>query len=142
MEIQTIDHDIKVFYIQAQSFPDGIIESHKKLHEIIPFSREREYYGVSRPENGAISYKAAATELFPGEAQSLKLDTLLLRKGSYVSLTIKNYLKDLQSIDRAFKELLASPGLDPGGYCVEWYLHSDKPGLARQDVECMIRLED
>ena len=134
METITIDNDIKVFYITATSFPDGIKGAHEKLHSLIPFSTERKYLGISRPENGVIVYRAVAEEINPGEAAKLKLNTLVLKKGKYISLMINDYMKDIQSIGRAFKELLAYPGLDPQGYCVEWYL-SDK------DVRCMIRLK-
>ncbi|MCR6640510.1 MAG: transcriptional regulator [Sporocytophaga sp.] len=129
------DKDVKVFYVNAKSFPEGIQEAHQKLHSLIPFSKDRKYFGVSRPEQGdGIIYRAAAEELEPGEAESFRLESLVLKKGDYVSVTIKDYAKDIMSIDRAFKELLALPDLDPQGYCVEWYYNE-------KDVKCMIRLQ-
>ncbi len=136
METQTLNNDVKVFYVTAASFPDGILEAHQKLHSMIPFTTERRYFGISRPENGGgIVYRAAAEELQPGEAEKLNLHTLVLPKGEYVSLALHDYMKDIASVDRAFKTLLALPGLDPNGYCVEWYT-SDK------DMICMIRKAD
>jgi hypothetical protein len=135
METLHIDNDIKVLYIQATSFPDGILAAHQKLHGVIPFSTERKYYGISRPENGEISYKAGAEELNPGEAEQFKLDTLILKKGNYACIDVHDYMKDLQAIGQAFTQLTDLPNIDPQGYCVEWYL-SDK------DVKCMIRLAD
>ena len=135
METTTVDKDIKVFYITATSFPDGIKQAHEKLHSLIPFSKDRKYFGISRPENGIIIYRAAAEELNDREAERLNLDTLILKKGNYISLTINNFMKDLPAIGEAFKQLLSNPGIDPQGYCVEWYL-SDK------DVKCMVRLKD
>ena len=135
METITIDNDIKVFYITAKSFPDGIMDAHEKLHGLVPFSKERKYFGISRPENGVIIYKAAAEEINAGEAEKFNLETIVLKKGKYISLKIYDYIKDIQSIDRAFKELLSYPGLDPQGYCVEWYLND-------KDVRCMIRLNE
>ncbi|WP_028980471.1 hypothetical protein [Sporocytophaga myxococcoides] len=135
MEKTKFDKDIKVFYVNAKSFPEGIQEAHQKLYSLIPFSKDRKYFGVSRPEHGGgIVYRAAAEELEPGEAEKLHLETLILKKGEYVSITIKDYAKDIMSIDRAFKELLALPDLDPQGYCVEWYYNE-------KDVNCMIRLK-
>ena len=133
METTTIEDDINIMYVTATSFPEGIQAAHEKLHSLVPFSNERKYFGLSRPENGVIVYKAAAEEINKGEAETLKLERLTVKKGNYISLAINNFMKDLQSIDRAFKELLAYPGLDPQGYCVEWY-------LSPQDVKCMIRL--
>ena len=135
MEKIRIEKDIQVFYVTAKSFPEGIQEAHQKLHALIPFSTDRKYFGVSRPEQGmGIVYRAAAEELEQGEAERFKLETLVLKKGDYMSITIKDYAKDIMSIDRAFKELLALPDLDPQGYCVEWYYHG-------KDVRCMIRLK-
>ncbi len=135
METIVFNKDIKVLYVQATSFPDGILAAHQQLHSIIPYSTERKYYGISRPENGVINYKAGAGELDPGEAEQFKLDTLILKKGNYACVTINDYMKDLQAIGRAFDQLTELPNIDPQGYCVEWYI-SDK------DVKCLVRLVD
>jgi len=44
-------------------------------------------------------------------------------------------MKDLQSIGKAFHELISQPEIDPNGYCLEWYLN-------QSDVRCMVRLDD
>ncbi len=98
MDTITFDNDIKVFYITAKSFPDGIMESHKKLHELVPFSADRKYFGISRPENGVIVYRAAAEEKENGEAEKLMCDSLILKKGKYISMTINDFMKDIPAI--------------------------------------------
>src|SRR4051812_38183785 len=123
METITIDNDIKVFYVNAKSFPDGILAAHQQLHSLVPFTTARKFFGLSRPENGVIVYKAAAEEINPGEAEKLHLDTLVLPKGKYISRTIYDFMKDPQSVGSVYKELLLHPGLDPQGYCVEWYFN-------------------
>lgn len=136
MDTILFGQDITVFYKTARSFPDGILEAHESLHKLIPFSTQRKYFGLSRPENGGdIIYRAAVEEITPGEGGQLHCETLVLKKGTYKAIVVPDYLNDLQSIDRAFQQLLAERGLDPEGYCVEWYT-SDK------DVTCMIRLAD
>jgi len=135
METTTLDNDIKVFYITAKSFPDGVLDAHNKLRALVPFTTGRKYFGISRPENGGIVYKAAAEEIKQGEAEKLNCDTLVLKKGKYICLTINDFMKDTQSVGRAFRELLSYPDLDPQGYCVEWYLND-------KDVKCMIRLKE
>ena len=135
METTNLDQDIKVLYLPAASFPDGIKEAHEKLHSIIPFTNDRKYFGISRPENGIIKYKAAAEELNEREAENFNLETLILKKGHYISLTVHDFMKNISAIDSAFKKLLSYPGLDPQGYCVEWYLNN-------KDVKCMIRLKE
>jgi len=133
METITINHDIRVLYVTATSFPDGIMDAYKKLHALFPVPEIRKYYGISRPESGVIVYKSAAEELYPGEAQKLNCNALILKSGKYIVSTIKDYMKDIQEIGRTFQELLAHPGLDPEGYCVEWYFNN-------KDVQCMIRI--
>ena len=136
MNTIVLDKDIKVFYVTAESFPEGIGEATSKLHSLFPFSKDRRIFGLSRPENnGAIVYRAAAEEMFEGEGENLKCETLVIPKGKYIAITVAGFRKDIISIDRAFKKLLNEANLDPQGYCVEWY-SSDK-----EEVICMIRLE-
>jgi hypothetical protein len=129
-----LDGDIKVFSVTAKSFPDGVLETHQKLHSLVPFSTSRKYFGLSRPEDtGGIVYKAAAEELIQGEGERLQCETFVIKKGSYLCETIHDYMKDLPAIGRVFSEMISQQGIDPEGYCVEWYV-SDK------DVKCMVRL--
>jgi len=137
METLKLDHDIKVFYVTAESFPEGIPDATNKLHQLFPFSKERKIFGLSRPENnGKIVYRAAAEELEPGEAEKFNCETLVIKKGKYVCLAVNDFRKDVMSIDRAFKQLLKEPNLDPQGYCVEWYAND------KEAVTCMIRLDE
>jgi len=134
METITLNDDIKVFYIIAKSFPDGIGDAHVRLHELVPDTYNRKFFGISRPENGIIVYKAAAEEINSGEAENFHCETMIIRKGKYMSILANDFMKDIPAIGRAFKELLTHPGLDPEGYCVEWYLDN-------KNVRCMIRLK-
>jgi hypothetical protein len=133
MEDLILDKDITVFYVTASSFPEGITEAHHRLHKLTAFSGARNYFGISRPENGAIVYRAGAEEKFEGEGKKLNCDTLVLKKGKYIFNTIHNYLKDPQQISKTFNKLLKSTDIDPDGYCVEWYIND-------KDVKCMVRL--
>ena len=134
METTIFDNDISVFYVTAGHFPSGIMDAHQKLHSLVPFSPGRKYFGVSRPENGVIVYRAGTEELIPGEGKNFGCETLVLKKGKYISETINNYQENIESIAETFQSMLTHPGLDPEGYCVEWYFNPS-------DVKCMIRLE-
>lgn len=137
MEKINLEHDIKVFYVTATSFPQGIGEATQKLHSLFPFSKERKIFGLSRPENNEeIIYRAAAQEMFEGEAEKLNCETLTIPKGTYIAISVNDFRKDVMSIDRAFQQLLKQPNLDPQGYCVEQYA-TDK-----ETVTCMIRLDE
>ncbi len=136
METIYIANDIKIFFVTAKNYPDGILAAHQQLHSMVPFSYDRKYFGVSRPENnGNIVYRAATEETFEGEATKYNCESLTLKKGNYISLIISHYRQDLPSIGIAFQKLLALPNIDPEGYCVEWYLNET-------DVNCMVRLND
>jgi hypothetical protein len=37
VEAYQIENDIKIFYVTAKSFPEGIQEAHDRLHAMIPF---------------------------------------------------------------------------------------------------------
>ena len=134
METVTFDKDIKVMYKTASSFPEGVLAAHQALHALIPFTTERRYFGISRPENGVIVYRASAEEMEPGEAEKIKCETLVLKKGNYLSITIHDFMKDIPAVEKTFNILTVQPGIDPQGYCVEEYVGND--------MLCMIRLAD
>ena len=134
MKTIKLDKDIQVMYVTATSFPDGIQEAFEKLHLTVPVSANRRVFGISRPEGGnGIVYRAAVEEIEDGEAKEYGLQTLILKKGNYVSTTIHNFSDDVESIGRTFRQMLDEPNIDPQGYCVEIY--------SNNDVECIVRLE-
>lgn len=136
METIEIKHDIPVIYVTASSFPDGVMAAHQKLHSLVSFNENRQYFGLSRPENdGGIIYKAAAEELQPGEAKALGLETISIKAGRYSCITITDFMKDIPAIGKAFDQLTDLPGIDMEGYCVELYPN-------QTDVKCMIRMQD
>jgi predicted transcriptional regulator YdeE len=135
MDTISLDKDITVFCVRAASFPDGIMGAYERLRLIIGENSRRRIFGLSRPENGTIVYRAAAEESHPGEGKELDFETIVIRSGKYVSETLHNYWDDLSAIGRVFDKLLANPDIDPAGYCVEDY-------FADKDVRCMVRLKD
>lgn len=134
METVSLDNDVTVIYITAKYFPEGISEAHEKIHSLVPYAEGRRFFGISRPEeeNGPIIYKAAAEELKAGEADKLNLKTVVLKKGKYNCIRIKNYTENLPAIAKAFEQILQQPDLDPNGYCVEWYVNEN-------ELKCMVR---
>ena len=129
-----LNKDVKVFYVTAKSFPEGIPEAHEKLHTLVPYSNNRRYYGISYPINGVIVYKAAAEELHDGEAEKFKCETFVLKSGNYISEIVTDYANDLQRVNKIFDEFIHRPDIDPNGCCVERYVNE-------KDVQCMVRLK-
>lgn len=135
MEPYTLAKDIEVFYVQAASFPEGIARAFQQLASLLPSMEGRQLYGISRPENDrGIVYRAAVAAAFPGEGGEYGCASFIIRKGVYISEVLKNYEEDIMEISRSFDRLLAQPGLDPQGYCLEEYINGT-------DVRCMVPVE-
>ena len=134
METVKIEKDITVFFVTATSFPDGVMEAYEKLHALIQHPNNRRYFGISQPnKEGIIIYKAATEELETGEGKKLGCETFTIKKGNFLSITIKNHFNHPTSIGDAFEKLIALPNIDPQGYCLEYYTNY-KDG----DVRCMV----
>jgi hypothetical protein len=135
MKKVAIEKDLNLFYVTAQLYPDGISDSIQKLHSLIPFSVNRKYINVSRPEeNGKIVYKAGATEIEVGDLKKFSLQELIVKKGEYYCIEVNDFRADIYAIGRAFEELLLQTSIDPQGYCVEWYSND------KEIVKCMVRI--
>lgn len=135
MEKYLLKDDIKVFYVTALSFPEGIIEAHQKLESMLPSIKERKFYGISYPDkNGVISYKAAVEESYPGEAEKYGCKTFVIPKGEYISELLSDWNKDVTIVEKTFKKLLADPRIDPNGFCLEMYLENN-------EMRCMVGLD-
>ncbi len=79
MEKFMLNNDINVFCVSAKSFPNGILEAHQTLHLLVPFVKERRYFGISRPYKDTIVYKAAAEELEKGDLSKHGLKKFVIR---------------------------------------------------------------
>jgi len=131
-----LEQDIKVFYVTATSFPGGIQAAYQKLHSLIGSPESRKFFGISYPETPSkIIYKAAVEERYPGEGEQLGCETFVIKKGHYISIYIKDFMKDIPKIGQSFQEIFADQGIDPNGCCVEEYVND-------KDVRCMVRLKD
>jgi predicted transcriptional regulator YdeE len=134
LQIYNLANDIEVFCIKAKSFPDGILAAHQTLHALVPFSEQRKYFGISRPENGGgIVYKAAAEELKKGELSSHGLEQFTIRKGEYIYIDIPDFMNKIEEIGKTFQQILKDPRIDPQGACIEWY-------VTKNDCKCMVRI--
>lgn len=126
IEKTKIEKDIKIFYVKAKSFPEGIHEAIDALHALTPKSKNRRFFGVSSPDKkGIIQYKACAEEIKKNEGKSLGLETFTIKKGNYLSILVKNFKKEPMQIGNAFQEILSQKEIDPNGYCLEWYQGED-----------------
>ncbi len=127
MEKYILGKDVKVCCVTAASFPDKVEAAHQQLHALLPSADGRHFFGISwGAATGDIIYKAAVEALYDGEAATYGCEVFVIKKGVYVSETIKNWRKDTASIGKAMMKLLGYPGIDPLGYCVEVYINDTR----------------
>ncbi|RZK01650.1 MAG: transcriptional regulator [Flavobacterium sp.] len=132
MDIFILDQDIPVVCYKADSFPDGIQSAHEVLHRITGNGKRR-FFGISRPENGKIVYKAAAELLDDDDFN--QLESFTIKGGSYNTYYIKDYRDNMPAIKECFDLLLGQAEVDPDGYCIEYYIGDN-------DLKCMVRCND
>jgi len=130
MEKIILEKDIEVAYVQATSFPDGIMAAFSELYRRVG-KEHREFMAISRPENGQIVYRAAVVAV-PGVPEDMPRWTV--RKGEYISEMVYDFMKAPQQIGATYGKLLAHPDIDPQGYCLERYPNE-------QDIQCMVPLK-
>lgn len=101
-----------------------------------------DHYGVSYLYDDEILYLAAVERLNKAEPVPPGCSTYVLKSGTYISIYISNFASDVLQIDKAFKQLLAHPGIDENGCCVECYLPDGTTHQFATDIRCMVRLAD
>ncbi|HTJ12027.1 MAG TPA: hypothetical protein VL547_08380 [Dinghuibacter sp.] len=123
MKTYTFPREIRLCCVTADSFPQGVAMAFQQLHSTVPDPVGRRLFGLSWPDGkGSMVYKAAVEERFAGEAEKLGAEPYTLQKGEYIGLEVQNFMEDIPSIGRAFKQLVDAPGVDPGTMGVEEYV--------------------
>jgi hypothetical protein len=136
MEIISLHKDIKTFYVTAKTFPMGVHDAHEKIHALLPTTEDRQFYGISNNDTeGRIIYRAAVAEAFENEAKQYDCPTFIIKKGSYLSETLKDYYKDVSIVGKTFQAMLKDPRLDNDGYCLEIYPNG-------RDIQCLVKIKD
>ncbi len=133
MEKYTLDKDLYMICVRADSFPEGILEAVQKLKQTESSIANRTLYGISHGSDNGIMYWAAVEEAFKGEAYIFGLDQYTIKKGTYATETLRNIRGNEQRIGQTFYSLLSHPKLDETGECIEWYKNDN-------EVECMVRI--
>jgi hypothetical protein len=133
MEILELKKDMKVFCVQAESFPNEIKTAFSTLINILPTIENRTFFGISyQGKNHEMIYNAAVLEAYEGEGKKYGCETYVIKKGQYLSEMLTNWKQDETSIGQTFKRMSEERN-DVMFPCVEWY--------QGEDVMCMVRLE-
>jgi len=134
IEEYKIEKDIAVMYTEAHSFPMGIKDAFDKLYSVLNGSTQRNFYGISSPQNNKeIIYKACAEQITEGEGEKLGLKSMLIPKGNYYCIDLNNFKSNPMVIGKAFETILTQSDIDPEGFCLEIY------GENPDTVKCLVR---
>ena len=132
METYNLSQDVRLCCFTAESFPDGVMAAFQRLNSVVADHDGRRLFGLSWPDDkGSMIYKAAVEERYPGEAEDLGAELYILKRGEYLGLEVHNFMDDIPSIGRAFRQLVDAPGVHPNTMGVEEY-------LSGTTVRCMV----
>lgn len=134
MNTYKLDNDIYTICVKAYSFPEGITDAFDKLKTFMPEATGRTLYGISRPENGNIVYRAAVSA-GKEEAEEKEAENFTIKAGNYITETPVDWETHKERIGDTFQTLLAHPDIDPEGACIEWY-------QVNGELVCMVRLNN
>ena len=127
MEKFKIPEDITTFGARVKTFPTGVGEMFDKLSKELEKGVNRPWYGISWMDNkGNVVYYANSAELFPGEAEKYKYETLVIEKGEYYSEPVKNWRSNIECIKDVFHDMMKSEKTDNRKPCIEWYKSDDE----------------
>jgi hypothetical protein len=132
IEIFNLKEDLKVLGFQVKDCSSGIGEAFETLVNMLPGGFNRSYYGISEMSKDGMIYKAAALELYEGEAEKYSCNRFTIEKGEYLAVTLRDWRKNLGSIKDIFSIMHADARVDKSKSCVEWYKNDE-------EMICMIR---
>ena len=135
MRIYELKKDVKAICVEAVSFPGGIKDAFSRLYNQVPDTKLRNIFGISKPQNGLIIYKAAAAEKFEGEATRLGLTAFVIKRGYYLGETLMDWQKNEMMIGSIFERLVADKRLDGSAHCIEWYKNE-------RELLCMVLMQN
>lgn len=134
MERYYLSRDVKVFCIQATSFPDGIRAAFLRLRSVVEDMMDRDFFGIIyKTGTGQIIYKAAVTAR-PGESVREGCEHFILPSGEYLTEWLGNWAENEEEINKIFSLLAADPRIDHFFPCIEWY-------ETRKDMLCMVKVK-
>jgi len=117
-----LNDDIVVFYIAAESFPEGITAAFDKLEATITDLSDRHIYGITECTGDKLAYMACAKAHFNNEGIQYGLPTYIIPKGKYWYYTLDNWRENLQEIPKLFARFENAPSVKKQTICVEDYI--------------------
>lgn len=127
MEVYNHPADIFVFGFVVNDFPAGIGDAFDILiQKTGDCAGARNYYGLSEYKDGKMVYYALAEEKSSGEAAKYDYEKYILDNGDYVSITVSEWHKEINSIKDAFSKIIKGPRVNKTKPAIEWYKSADE----------------
>lgn len=106
MKEYTLQQDLHLMCVTAQSFPEGIGAAFDSLTGMLPDTKDRTFFGISTPvKEGGMLYKAAVLQTSEGESEQYACDAFILPKGKYLTETLKDWRKQEDMIGKTFRKM-------------------------------------
>lgn len=135
MDVYKLKDDLRLFYVTARSFPYGMAAAFATLENRLRVCRGRVFLGlVDTDAQGTTTYRAAATQAYPGERPRHPIGTFVLPRGEYWGKTIPPGHDRQTHTAPAFAALRGNPRVDAGFPAVEWYGDCGT-------ITCMLRMD-
>ncbi|PTX15075.1 hypothetical protein C8N40_109173 [Pontibacter mucosus] len=135
MKTVHLDKDLKLFYVEATSFPAGVKEAFLKLEHMLPTRKGRRFFGIYQEREKGITYKAAVLEQFENEAAQYNCAYFLIEKGSYVTESIEDWQTKIECIEETFNALFKVENVHAQSSSIEYY-------KSLNELVCMVKLND
>ena len=121
MERIQLTAEIRVFGLVVENFPHDIGAAFDRLANLVEGGFDRPYYGICEMKDGAMIYRAAAQEMYEGEAARYACEPYVIEKGTYLAVTVHDWRKNTESIKDVFEDILEDDRVDFAKPFVEWY---------------------
>jgi hypothetical protein len=114
--------DIRVLYVQAEKFPEGITDAFYKLEALTGDLKDHHVYGITECTGEKLIYMACIKESFAGQAEQYGLPVYTIPKGQYLYYTLTNWRENIGQIPVLFDEFNTLPNVKKQTICLEDYL--------------------
>jgi hypothetical protein len=133
MEKYHLKNDVKVFGFQVKTFPEGVGEAFDSLVKKVPDGANRMCYGICEMRKNGLAYIAAMEEKKENEARIYNCEPYTIAKGEYLTVTLRDWQKKIDSINGIFEQLGKQSQTDHTKPIVEWYKND-------HEMMCMMML--
>jgi len=118
--------DITVFYVQAESFREGIPGAFEKLEKIPGGLKGRHVYGITLCTGDDLIYRACILENFKGEGEQYRMPVYTIPKGKYLYAALTNWQNNIDQVPILFEAFMDQPNVKKQSICLEDYVSPDE----------------